>query len=467
MYSPANTDLWLVTVVSDRGRTAGDIGELVARQLNEDHRLPLPVVGRGVVSPQNLPSLLREAEAAENCAGLIVRCSYEVRSPSLLEGICSMTKPMLLWDWTVSDRHLGLWCRAVAARVSSRVGAVGLLSGHSGAEPPGRVAQNAADQILGCRFVDVGSHELVARRIYVDTAAIDELVGAYLDQYRVPPSHLPSGPHHHLLREAAESELAVRSLLIDRALIGLAGRSEALFPPLVTQRLLADGFAVGTEGDWRTCVLTRAMKVMARGLEGGTSVTDAAFSQPDSVHGYLFGLHGERACPSLAARGVPGQGPAIALAGGAGAQRLVFDAAPATAVNVGLADPRPMSAGSGPPLRVTTSAVELIGAAPDDVGGQSGEGAALSARVQWRARSDLLAATAGWLMAGGPACAVQSTAVSEDHLRVYADLLGLECVEIRAETSVVDITKRLRWLEIARRASTSSKQLVPFVPPGL
>ena len=42
-------------------------------------------------------------------------------------------------------------------------------------------------------------------------------------------------------------------------------------PGLAAQRLMADGYGFGAEGDWKTAALVRAMKVMARGLEGGTS----------------------------------------------------------------------------------------------------------------------------------------------------------------------------------------------------
>ena len=42
-------------------------------------------------------------------------------------------------------------------------------------------------------------------------------------------------------------------------------------PGLAVQRLMADGYGFGAEGDWKTAALVRAMKVMASGLPGGTS----------------------------------------------------------------------------------------------------------------------------------------------------------------------------------------------------
>ena len=45
----------------------------------------------------------------------------------------------------------------------------------------------------------------------------------------------------------------------------------AQLPGLAVQRLMADGYGFGGEGDWKTAALVRAMKVMADGLKGGTS----------------------------------------------------------------------------------------------------------------------------------------------------------------------------------------------------
>ncbi len=45
----------------------------------------------------------------------------------------------------------------------------------------------------------------------------------------------------------------------------------AQLPGLAVQRLMADGYGFGAEGDWKTAALVRAMKVMGAGLKGGTS----------------------------------------------------------------------------------------------------------------------------------------------------------------------------------------------------
>ena len=42
-------------------------------------------------------------------------------------------------------------------------------------------------------------------------------------------------------------------------------------PGAAIQRLMAEGYGFGGEGDWKTSALTRAVKVMGQGLEGGSS----------------------------------------------------------------------------------------------------------------------------------------------------------------------------------------------------
>ena len=45
-------------------------------------------------------------------------------------------------------------------------------------------------------------------------------------------------------------------------------------PGLAVQRLMADGYGFGAEGDWKTAILVRAAKVMGAGLPGGASLME-------------------------------------------------------------------------------------------------------------------------------------------------------------------------------------------------
>ena len=68
----------------------------------------------------------------------------------------------------------------------------------------------------------------------------------------------------------------MRAFLVEGGFGGLTTTFEDLhgrkqLPGLACQRLMADGYGFGAEGDWKTAGLIRAMKVMSAGRPGGVS----------------------------------------------------------------------------------------------------------------------------------------------------------------------------------------------------
>src|SRR6185503_8627180 len=98
-------------------------------------------------------------------------------------------------------------------------------------------------------------------------ADVGRLVEAYLDEYDVVPELRPGGDRHASLRDGARIELGLRSFLSDERFIAITDTFEDLhglsqLPGLAVQRLMADGYGFGAEGDWKTAAMVRAMKVM-------------------------------------------------------------------------------------------------------------------------------------------------------------------------------------------------------------
>ena len=76
-------------------------------------------------------------------------------------------------------------------------------------------------------------------------------------------------------------------------------------PGIGVQRLMADGYGFGAEGDWKAAALVRILKVMGDGLPGGTSfMEDYTYHLGDPVPEVL-GAHMLEVCPSIAG------GPAV------------------------------------------------------------------------------------------------------------------------------------------------------------
>ena len=113
----------------------------------------------------------------------------------------------------------------------------------------------------------------------------------------------------------------------------------AQLPGSAPQRLMADGYGFAAEGDWKTAALVRSMKVMAAGLDGGTSF----------MEDYTYHLHpdGQTRAGRAHARdlSVHRRGQAVARSSSAGHRRQggsgaagVRLAAPGPAVNASVVD---------------------------------------------------------------------------------------------------------------------------------
>ena len=92
----------------------------------------------------------------------------------------------------------------------------------------------------------------------------------------VPRPAQPTGERHESLRYHARIEGGLREFLTAGGFTAFTTSFEDLgglrqLPGLAVQRLMADGYGFGGEGDWKTSLLLRTLKATAAGLPGGTS----------------------------------------------------------------------------------------------------------------------------------------------------------------------------------------------------
>ena len=67
------------------------------------------------------------------------------------------------------------------------------------------------------------------------------------------------------------------------------------------------------------------------------------------------------------------------------------------------------------------------------------------ARAVWSPRPDLKTAAAAWIHAGGPHHTVFSQALTSEHVEDFAEMAGVECLVIDAQTRLRDFRNQLRW----------------------
>ena len=139
-----------------------------------------------------------------------------------------------------------------------------------------------AQRRFGVSVNTYGVNDLVAVVDQVDEAEIDSLVADYDEQYTVVPTLRPGGEQRDSLRYAARIEVGLRHFLQAGNFGAFTTNFEDLgglrqLPGIAVQRLMADGYGFGGEGDWKTSVLLATDQIDGPGPVGW-----------DLVHG---GLH--------------------------------------------------------------------------------------------------------------------------------------------------------------------------------
>ena len=163
----------------------------------------------------------------------------------------------------------------------------------------------AAKVRLGYSVLGYGVGDLVEYVQAVLDHDVDRMLSEYEGSYILSEPLRPKGKQREALRDAARIEIGLRHFLDQGGFQAFTDNFQALhgltqLPGVAVQRLMADGYGFGAEGDWKTAALVRAMKVMSTGLEGGTS-----FMEDYTYHfrssGQVLGAHMLEICPSIAA----------------------------------------------------------------------------------------------------------------------------------------------------------------------
>jgi L-arabinose isomerase len=266
--------------------------------------------------------------------------------------------------------------------------------------------------------------------------AVDEVVAAYDDAYEVVPTLRAGGDRREELREAARIEVGLRGLLEAGGFGAFTDTFQDLgelrqLPGIAVQRLMADGYGFGAEGDWKSAVLVRLVKVMARGLPGGTSFMEDYTYHLDPAGPRVLGAHMLEVCPTLTGARPRCEIHPLSIGGKSDPVRLVFDAAAGPALVAGMTD-------VGGRFRIVANTIDVV--APNE---------ALPrlpvARAVWQPRPDLRTAVEAWLTAGGAHHTVMTQAVGVETLTDFAEMAGIELLVIDETTDLATFRKELRW----------------------
>jgi L-arabinose isomerase len=301
-----------------------------------------------------------------------------------------------------------------------------------------------AQMKLGVSVNTYGVNDLVEA---VNDAAESTVLGIaadYEERYDVVPELATGGERHGSLIEAARIEAGLRAFLTAGNFTAFTSNFEDLgglrqLPGIAVQRLMADGYGFGGEGDWKTSVLLRTLKVMAGDQPGGTSFMEDYTYHLGPGEPKILGAHMLEVCPSIAAATPRCEIHPLSIGNRDDPVRLVFDAATGPGFLVGLLD-------LGDRLRLVANDIEIVG--PDEPLPKLPV-----ARAVWQPAPTLATSAECWIMAGGPHHTVLSTAVGTEALEDFAVMTGIELVRIDARTTPSDFIRELRWNQAFYRSA--------------
>ena len=464
----------------------------VAAALAASKKLPLKTVFKALLTtPDEITRLCRDADADANCAGLILWMHTFSPAKMWIRGLRSLQKPfchlhtqfnrdlpwaqidmdfMNLNQAAHGDREAGFLHTRL--RLNRKV-----VVGHwSDPEVHDRLAAwmraaRAWHDWQGARFVRFGDNmrqvavtegdkveaelrfgfavnthgvgDLVARVSGdgIRRAQIDALCAEYERSYAVAGPLRRGGARHDALRYGARLELGLRAFLEDGGFKGFTTTFEDLhglrqLPGLAVQRLMADGYGFGAEGDWKTAALLRAMKVMAAGLPGGTSfMEDYTYHLSPRGH-QVLGAHMLEICPSIAAHKPSLEIHPLGIGGREDPVRLVFAAPAGPALNASLID-------LGNRFRLIVNEITAV---------RTPKLPKLPvARAVWECQPDFKTAAAAWILAGGAHHTGYSYSVTREMLEDLATIAGIELAVIDADTKLAAFKQNLRTNEVYYR----------------
>lgn len=292
-----------------------------------------------------------------------------------------------------------------------------------------------AELRLGVQVNTWSVNELAASVAAASDAQVDAIVADYLRLYNVAPELQPGGARHDSLRDGAAIEVGLRSFLEAGGFRAFTTSFEDLgelkqLPGLAVQRLMAEGYGFGAEGDWKTAILVRLAAVMGEGLPGGVSLMEDYTYDLIPGDEKILGAHMLEVSPSLSSKKPNLEIHALGIGGKDDPVRLVFTADAGPAVVVAMSDMRDR-------FRLVANVVTNVDA-PDlpklPVG-----------RAVWKPAPDFATSAAAWLVAGAAHHTVMSTQVGVEVFRDFAEIAQLELLVIDEETTLREFQREVRW----------------------
>ena len=493
MINLKNLEIWFITgsqnlYGEETLRQVAEHAQQVAAGLNSANQIPVSVVYKPIVkTPEEIFDTLQQANVAPNCIGVITWMHTFSPAKMWIRGLNILQKPLLHlhtqfnrdipWD-TIDmdfmnlnqsahgDREFGFmvtrlrkdrkvvvghwkdeevldqintWSRAAAgwhdwqgakfARFGDNMRYVAVTDGD----------KVEAESKFGFSVNTYGIGDLVAIIENVSDEAVNELLDEYETTYEMADDLRKGGAKHQSVFDAAKIEIGLRKFLVDGNFKGFSDTFEDLhgmiqLPGIAAQRLMADGFGFAGEGHWKTAALVRACKVMGAGLPGANAFMEDYTYHFDPANAMVLGSHMLEVDASLAKGKASLEVHPLGIGGKADPARLVFNVSGGAALNASIVD-------MGNRFRLIVNEVEAV-EAENDLPNLP------VARVLWKPLPDMKTGCAAWIYAGGAHHTAYSQNLTTAHLLDFANIAGIEYINIGEDTKLDQFRNQLQWNEI-------------------
>jgi L-arabinose isomerase len=466
-------------------RQVAEHSKEIATALDKSDKIPVRVVFKPVLTtPDSIYQLCLDANSTKNCVGIIAWMHTFSPAKMWIRGLKILQKPIahlhtqynrdipwssidmdfmnlnqsahggrefgfintrmrlnrkvIVGHWQDEEviQKVNIWSRVACARHDMQ----GMKVARFG-DNMRQVAVTEGDKVsaeikFGYSVNGYGLGDLVAFVNQVSASDVQSLTKIYDEQYDMMTSMKPGGPQRGSLEEAAKIELGIRAFLEDGGFKAYTDTFENLhglaqLPGIASQRLMADGYGFGAEGDWKTAALVRAMKVMAAGMKEGTSFMEDYTYHFKPGNNSVLGSHMLEICPSIALGKPACEIHPLGIGGKADPVRLVFDSPVGDAINASIID-------LGDRFRLLVNEVKAIEV-------EEPLPKLPVARVLWKPMPDLKTAAAAWILAGGAHHTGYSQAVSTEFMEDFADMFDLELTVIDENTNLREFKNQLKW----------------------
>lgn len=489
MIDIANLQVWFVTGSQhlygpETLKKVEEHATAIARGLAASPEIPVEVVCKPVMtSGESVHQLCLDANSSKKCVGLITWMHTFSPARMWIAGLRSLDKPLLhlhtqfnqelpwstidmdfmnlnqsahgdrefgfigarmrvrrkivvgFWQDAAVHAEMGAWIRAACAWHDAQQLKVARFGDNMRNVAVTEGNKVNADIKLGYTVNGYGVGDLVQRIQQVTDAEVNKLTADYDEAYAVAEPLRKGGSKRKSMCDAARIELGLRHFLEETGSHAFTDTFEDLhdltqLPGIAVQRLMADGYGFGAEGDWKTAALVRAMKVMGHGLKGGVS-----FMEDYHYHlkngGQVLGAHMLEVCPSIAAGTPCAEIHPLSIGGKDDPVRLVFTASSGPAVNASVVD-------VGSRFRIIVNQVNLI--EPEHPLPKLPV-----ARAVWIPEPNLKVAATAWISAGGAHHTALSRSLTAEHLENFGEMARMEYLLIDRDTKIADFMKEIRW----------------------